>query len=80
MSFHKIIIKIEMLCPDDDAAEAIDRMSLEQIGHCIMDGDCSGVTEVLSDEKLTGKEAADALIEQGSDPEFFMIDEDGKEI
>jgi hypothetical protein len=29
---------------------------------------------------LIGKEAAEAVISQGSDPEFFQMDEEGDEI
>ena len=33
--------------------------------------------ETLTPQKLSGKEMADALIEAGSDPGFFMLDDEG---
>lgn len=80
MSFHRITITLEVLCPDDDAAEAIQMMSLDQIHRAVTDGDCSGRTQMGNDEILTGKEAAQALLNQGSDPEFFQLDPDGNAI
>jgi len=41
------------------------------------EGDTSGIVKTISREILTGKEMADALLDQGSDPEFLGLDEDG---
>ena len=43
----------------------------------IVEGDCSGKVECTNAVTLNGKKTAKALIEQGSDPEFFQLDENG---
>jgi len=81
MSFHKVVVQFEVLCPNDEARDSIHNASLADIHHMTMDGDCSGrFLEASADEKLSPEEAAKALIEQGSDPEFFGIDENGNQI
>jgi len=42
--------------------------------------DCSIEKKVLKTEAISGREMAEALIAQGSDPEFFQIDEEGNHI
>ena len=54
-------------------------LDLTQIYEFITTGAGSGVLSASSIE-LTPKQCATALIEQGSDPEFFGINEDGEEI
>lgn len=44
-------------------------------------GDYSGMTNlVYANHEVTGKRAANLVIKQGSDPEFFMMDENGNEL
>jgi hypothetical protein len=43
----------------------------------LIDDDCSGKYVIHSAEPLTGKQMAEEAIAQGSDPEFFQIDENG---
>ena len=57
--------------------EPFDFTNLATVAHAITDGDCSGECTVLRQKWLVGKAAADAVIAQGSDPEFFGIDDDG---
>lgn len=64
-----------MLSEETDVAD----LSLAQIAAAITEGDCSGAIEHTVVE-LSAPEAARALLAQGSDPEFFMLDEDGAEI
>jgi hypothetical protein len=45
----------------------------------ITDGECSGDVGVLPETVLDGKDAADALIAQGSDPNFFRLTDDGED-
>ena len=72
---HKTIIKVEVL-----SEEPYEHEDLAQLAHDVTYGECSGVSEVEATSVLEGKEAADAIAAQGSDPEFFGIDEDGNEV
>jgi hypothetical protein len=74
--FYRTEFKLVVLSEEKPAND----MSLRQIAHEITDGDCSGDLEEVEVRELTPKEAADALIEQGSDPDFFGLDEDGNAI
>lgn len=60
--------------------DAFDYENLEDVHHAITDGDCSGSFETTGHVVLIGKEAVKAVEAQGSDPEFFMMDENGNEI
>lgn len=51
---------------------------LSKIEYDISYGDCSGKVEVSSYQELTSTEAAKELLAQGSDPEFFNLDQDGR--
>ena len=73
--FYKTVIQVEVL-----SQEPIGEPSLEQLAYNITDGDWSGASKIKSIKELTGKQAAKALIKQGSDPEFFQLDEKGNEI
>lgn len=72
---YKTIVQIEIL-----SQEPIGEPSLEAIAYNITEGDWSGVSEIKSVKELTGKQAAMALLNQGSDPEFFGLTEEGLDI
>jgi len=56
-------------------------MSLTDIDEAINNGDCSGrVTTIVDNEVKTGKEMAKLLKAQGSDPEFFQLDDEGNDL
>jgi hypothetical protein len=56
-------------------------MSFEEIDANCDDGDFCGKTEWLKvNEVLEGREAAIAVEDTGSDPEFFQMDKDGNEL
>lgn len=74
--YYKTVIQMEVL-----SEEPIGDADMQTILHQTTDGDWSGKnTTIVQDEALSGKQMADALREQGSDPEFFQLDEDGNEI
>jgi hypothetical protein len=54
-----------------------DCLSLGQIDYAITDGDCVGSNLRQVEAELTSKEMAQALLEAGSEPDFFMLDDDG---
>lgn len=74
--FYKSVIELTIL-----SEEIIpwDEYELSDIGYAITDGDCSGMMHQTKFEELNGKQAADELIAQGSDPGFFCLDEDGND-
>lgn len=81
MAFHRVVVQYEILCPNDDEHEALCSASLADIHYMTMEGDCSGrFLDSPVDMEISPKEAAKILMEQGSDPEFFGIDEEGNEI
>lgn len=73
--FFKTTITIEIL-----SEQKFNNTNLEDIAYAITEGDCSGKVEVTGYQELTSKEAAAALLAQGSDPEFFGLDENGKSL
>lgn len=73
---YKTVIEVEVLSEQPIP----DGMPLQYIAEQGYDGDYSVVSEIKSAEPITGKDASDATINQGSDPEFFGMDEDGNEI
>lgn len=74
--FYKKTIVIEVLSEDTP----FDFTSMESLGWAMTSGDLSGSVVEEQDQELNGKQAATALLEQGSDPEFFNIDEDGNDL
>jgi len=78
MAFHKVVIQFEILCSDDMEHKILKNASLKDIYTMVMDGSCSGrFLEPSEDKILSGLETAKALMEQGSDPEFFQLDLEG---
>lgn len=74
--FYKTIFTVEVLSEDFPVKD----LSLKELAEETVHGDYSAQTEITKTEQLTGKEAADALVAQGSDPEFFMLDEEGNDV
>jgi len=70
--FYKTILQVEIL-----SEEPVQTVDLESIHHQITEGDWSGNTEIVSQTTLNGKEAAEALLNQASDPKFFNLTENG---
>jgi len=74
--YFRTVIEVEVL-----SEAPIGDMSIGDIIHEIDHGDFSGKFDTkIQDEELTGKAMADALRDQGSDPEFFQLDDEGEEI
>jgi hypothetical protein len=71
--FYKTTITLEILSENPIA----DDMELEDIVNETIFGDMSGMHDITLVEVLNGKQMAEALINQDSDPMFFMLTEDG---
>jgi hypothetical protein len=74
--FYRTVFRIEVLSegplPED--------ISLEDVAYEIMDGDYSGNIKRVSEDEVDGPTMARLLREQGSDPEFFRLTDDGQEV
>ena len=74
--FYRTVITIEVLSEDSIPIE----MELSDILDEVFEGNFSKRELSEVETKLNGKQAAKALIEQDSDPEFFQLDENGNDI
>lgn len=74
--YYKTLITIEVL--SEEPLE--DGVSAEDVLAEIDEGGWSGVVQFGDSMPMNGLEAATALLAQGSDPGFFMLDEDGNEV
>ena len=74
--FFKTVITVTVLSEDGPVSP---ECKLDDIAYGVMQGDWSGQVEHDGGTELTPKQAAKALIAQGSDPSFFMLDKDGNE-
>jgi len=74
--FFRVVYTFELLT--DDRRIACADLSLEDIGHHTMEGHCSGRFLSTVVEEVDGPAMARLLVEQGSDPEFFHLDENGR--
>jgi len=63
---------IKVLSEDRDVEDLLP----SEVAEAIDTGDCVGITDTRSEE-ITPKRAANLLIEFGSEPGFFRLDEDG---
>lgn len=78
-TIYKTVIQIEIL--SDEPIEAPETLTLDQIDYEITGGAWSGDRKVTTANKpLKGVKAADAVLNQGSSPDFFQMDEAGNEI
>lgn len=77
---HKTIVIIEIL---HEEKVDMDNYTLSQIMYNIDEGGWSGVVRVKegqSNIELKGKKAVDAVKNQGTDTEFFQMDDEGNEL
>lgn len=74
--FYKTIFTVEVLSEDEPA----DGLNLKDIDYEITEGHMSGVVKDPIVIELTAKEAAQALLEQASDPEFFLLTAEGEDL
>ena len=72
--FYKTTLQVEILSEELLKLDDL-RVEIEEA----MFGDNSMIWSVVSEETMTGSKIVEALYSQGSDPEFFMLDEDGND-
>ena len=73
--FYKTILRVEILSED-----LYDFNDLSDIHESITYGNCSGKVHVVAEKELNGKQMADELRNQDSDPEFFQLNEEGEDV
>lgn len=73
--FYRTVIEVEVL-----TEERMRLGSLGDIHYEITDGGASGKYGVTCEEVVDGPTAARLLKEQGSDPGFFQLDDDGNDV
>ena len=73
--FYKVTFTIELLCEDE--ARAHGDWDLDDIKYQMTEGECSGVIKPHAVEELDGLQVANALMDQGSDTEFFGLTQSG---
>jgi hypothetical protein len=72
--FYKTVFTVEILSEEEPCSP-----SLGTIAFQITKGDWSGTTREKSKKKLDGRQAARALFNQGSDPSFFRLTDEGED-
>lgn len=74
-TFYKRVITIEVLSEEPYEVE-----DLADIAHDIVHGHQSGAWSLGEHQEMSGPEMAKALVDQGSAPEFFRLDEHGNDL
>lgn len=73
--FYRTVIHVEVLSEEPYTFSG----NLVDVANDISSGDCSGVARTIQEEKCDGFRMAQLLLAQGSDPEFFMLDDSGND-
>jgi hypothetical protein len=76
---YRTVIQYEILSDEPINDRSLD---LDTIQYECTEGHWSGrgLETVIADEELTGKAAVEAIKDQGSDPEFFLMDDEGNDL
>ena len=82
--FFKTVIKFTVLSEEPipegmNPRMGVYRLGLENIANECMDGSWSMGNASNKETELNGKQAAEALLNQASDPSFFNLTEDGED-
>ena len=73
--FYRTVITIEVL-----SEEPVEAMDVDDIAYEIREGSYSGEVEFGPSEVVDGPTMARLLMKQGSDPEFFGLDDEGNPV
>jgi len=73
--FYRTIVTVEVL-----SEQPLKVDDLDDLHHAITTGDCSGKVDFGNSEEVDGPTMAKLLMAQGSDPEFFQLDEHGNPV
>ena len=70
---QKTVIRVEVLSDTH-----YDPQTLADVHMDITEGDCSGKWNIIEQVELSKKDMSDALIAQGSDPQFLLGENDNE--
>jgi hypothetical protein len=73
--FYRVVYQVEVL-----SETPYDTVNLNDIACDIYDGPCGGNVKIVESQEVGGAVMAKLLQGQGSDPEFFGIDNDGNDV
>lgn len=73
--FYRAVFKYEVLSEDP-----IEDMSLGDIDYECREGQCSGQFLGVTRQTVGGKKMAKLLMNQGSSPDFFRLDDEGNDL
>lgn len=73
--FYHTKITVEIL-----SEEPYTGNELADVAHDIIWGGCSGQITNISSETINGKQCADLLLQQASEPSFFQLDDEGNDV
>jgi hypothetical protein len=74
MTFYATVITVEVI-----SEEPYNPDTLADVHYDVTEGGCSGVWKITGRSTLTREQVKEALIAQGSDPEFLLGDDDDYE-
>jgi hypothetical protein len=74
--FYKNVVTITVITED----APLDQMSLAAVEYEISEGDCVGGPLDIKSTAMGGKRTANMLYDFGSEPDFFHLDDNGKDV
>jgi len=74
--FHKTVLTVTVLSEEPISPD----IDLADVAHEIIEGDWSGDWGITEAQEVDAKTIAKLLREQGSDPEFFGINDEGDDV
>ena len=80
--FYRVVFQCEVLIDSEDTFESMANgfWRMDEVANKITKVDCSGNFYVKSAQEVTPKQMVKLLQNQGSDPGFFSLYEDGNDI
>lgn len=70
--YFRTVVEVEILSEDAPWDGELDALAYD-----VRDGNCSGSMKTTSSAEVPSQQMAKLLLAQGSDPEFFQLDENG---
>jgi len=77
--FYRVVFQTEVLIDTESTFNDTPNWDLESVHYEITNGGCSGNIQIVESQEVSAPDMAQMLLKQGSDPEFFSIDEDGND-
>ena len=75
-NFYRTVIHVEVLSEEPYVFSG----NLVDVANDIVTGNCSGVVRTIQEERCNGARMVQLLLAQGSEPEYFQLDENGNDL